>query len=527
MEDKFTFFVEAEIEKGPSDPNDPKRYKNMIVRGCASTNDTDIDEEILEPNGFELGVFKSKGLINYDHGSKKTPKMFIGEPIKAGVVDNKFVVEGKLWEKHPLARDLYDTVDIMKSSGSTRKLGWSIEGIPLRKDPHNPKRITKALITNIALTFGPKNPSTFAEFVKGVNAPTELDYDIPEGVDYLYKGVFGEFEYTLNKDFTITKSKSGVYENNEENRKLGRVGQKYGSEKKEEESRYSNSTYGGSDMRNWYQKPGANPKRDEEKKRNAKEEFKVKLKKRELNTKISGLEKEVNKILREMESDPEAIELAKQGKEAIEYTNRIMPIQKKIDKLYEQLKNLETVEKAFDEDLISIEVFEKAMCAGSETGQSLVGKDTTGAALKTESLDDDLKILTIPIASINWISDTWKSFTDDTKKALQKAFHNQIEKGGEGSRGGHIIGRTKSGKPIYETANHPGHKDFNTSEHYEAAKLHNQLKKDAPEHEMDKHNKESEKHTDLAEEKRENEKKKTEAILKLRKDEILKDRYGY
>lgn len=40
----------------------------------------------------------------------------------------------------------------------------------------------------------------------------------------------------------------------------------------------------------------------------------------------------------------------------------------------------------------------------------------------------------------------------------------------EGSRGGKIIGRTSSGKPIYASASHGTHKGFSSKEHHEAPK---------------------------------------------------------
>lgn len=43
---------------------------------------------------------------------------------------------------------------------------------------------------------------------------------------------------------------------------------------------------------------------------------------------------------------------------------------------------------------------------------------------------------------------------------------------GEGSRGGKIIGHTKSGKPIYDSYSHSGHKDFTAYEHSQAGFLH-------------------------------------------------------
>jgi hypothetical protein len=47
-------------------------------------------------------------------------------------------------------------------------------------------------------------------------------------------------------------------------------------------------------------------------------------------------------------------------------------------------------------------------------------------------LDPDLKILTIPIATIKYTGDTWKDFTEDTKKAIQKGIHNQLEQARRG-----------------------------------------------------------------------------------------------
>ena len=268
----FNFFMPIEFEKAG---NGETRYKNMIIGGVASTNDIDLDLEILEPNGFDLSLLKVKGTINWEHQAKNSALNIIGEPIEAEVKNNKLLLKAKLYEKMAKARDAYDTMEAMKESGATRGFGFSIEGTPLQRDPNNPKRITKALVTNIALCMIPKNSNTWASIIKGTQQEDfiEQTYDIPVDVEYLFKGVFGQNEYTLNKDFTITK----------------------------------------------------------------------------------------------------------------------------------------------------------AMCATSETGQQLVGKNTSGAALKKESLDEDLKILTIPISTIHWAADNWENFKKDTRKAIRKGLHNTLK----------------------------------------------------------------------------------------------------
>lgn len=47
-----------------------------------------------------------------------------------------------------------------------------------------------------------------------------------------------------------------------------------------------------------------------------------------------------------------------------------------------------------------------------------------------------------------------------------------LVKGGEGSRGGKVIGHTKSGKPIYESANNSAHSSFDNEDHSDAHALH-------------------------------------------------------
>ena len=54
-----------------------------------------------------------------------------------------------------------------------------------------------------------------------------------------------------------------------------------------------------------------------------------------------------------------------------------------------------------------------------------------------------------------------------------------IQKGGEGSRGGHIIGHTKSGKPIYDQYKNSAHNALSQKDHLEASKLHDKFAKEA------------------------------------------------
>lgn len=52
---------------------------------------------------------------------------------------------------------------------------------------------------------------------------------------------------------------------------------------------------------------------------------------------------------------------------------------------------------------------------------------------------------------------------------------DELQKGGEGSKGGKIIGHTKSGKPIYDKANHTSHSNFSKQDHKDAANTHDRF----------------------------------------------------
>lgn len=57
-------------------------------------------------------------------------------------------------------------------------------------------------------------------------------------------------------------------------------------------------------------------------------------------------------------------------------------------------------------------------------------------------------------------------------QSLDKA-HSALQKSqGEGSRGGKVIGHTKSGKPIYDRFDHPGHVGFTKQDHHDAHAEH-------------------------------------------------------
>lgn len=210
MYDNFKLYTELDIEKAAKETSrdDPDRYKNMIFSGVASDRTKDAEEESLDPKGFVYDRFLKNGLFNLDHlptrAAFNKSRYWVGEPISAEVRDGKFFVKGKLWEKSPEARAFWDKALEMKESGSSRKPGMSVEGRALERDPKNPAKVTKALITNVALTFTPVNPSTYLDIQKSVG-----DYDFNNPKDFQAAAILFEYKtggkvIQIGKDFKVS-----------------------------------------------------------------------------------------------------------------------------------------------------------------------------------------------------------------------------------------------------------------------------------------------------------------------------------
>jgi len=208
----FSFFVPIEsegLEKAAKKTKKSGRYDNMVIEGIASDSSIDSDEEVLEPKGFELERFMSMGWVNYEHRLRDDTKYIIGEPLEAKIVDNKFYIKAKLFKERELARNLYDTMIMLKEVGSKKKIGWSIEGKAITRDVRNPKIVKKALITGIAITAQPKNSNSYADIVKGgySNPLPNYEYETEDGnVEKSIQSTNGRITYLVD----ITDKDKGI-----------------------------------------------------------------------------------------------------------------------------------------------------------------------------------------------------------------------------------------------------------------------------------------------------------------------------
>jgi len=205
-QDDFNFWTPVKIEKGESRVNkEGKEEEAMYISGVASTSDRDLDGDILLPNGFDLSYFLKNGFINWQHGTG--PSHYIGEPISGKVANNKFFVKAKLWSFSDLAKGVYGLMNNLKKSGANRKVGWSIEGKVIERDPINKKLVKKAIITNVALTPMPKNRQTFADIVQkgftGGKIANDFNNNVNFNTQYICEFKKGQDTYQVDGNYNI------------------------------------------------------------------------------------------------------------------------------------------------------------------------------------------------------------------------------------------------------------------------------------------------------------------------------------
>lgn len=170
----FRFWFPLEIEKA----KDKDGNKKMRLCGIASTMDKDSDDEFLDPKGFDITPLLESGIVNWHHQSKNAPSAIIGEPGEGTKLTKEgLYVVSELYPDSKLAKEVFELAEVLEKNSKTRRLGYSIEGKVLKRDPLNNKLVKSALITGVAITHQPKNKHTFAEILKG------------EGIDDYYEEV--------------------------------------------------------------------------------------------------------------------------------------------------------------------------------------------------------------------------------------------------------------------------------------------------------------------------------------------------
>lgn len=170
----------------------------MKLGGIASTMRRDTDGEVLDPSGFDVTYLKNSGILNYNHN--KSPDAVIGEPTLVEKRKEGLYVECMLYPDSSLAKSVYELGEVLEKNSKTRRLGYSIEGKALERDAFDKSRVTKAMITNLALTMSPKNMDSKVNLIKGMILDadfTESD-TIEKSVEDMEKEVVKETQQARN-----------------------------------------------------------------------------------------------------------------------------------------------------------------------------------------------------------------------------------------------------------------------------------------------------------------------------------------
>ena len=156
MIDVFSAKSDFLIKAGETDGK--RGHFEMVV----STEDRDLDGELVIQDGLQWDLFFKKGWFNYEHQDDLLKA--IGEPTDGPI---RFDYNGKpatkicgfMYLDDPLGAQVYGKAKMLAKSSSNRSLGGSIEGPVLERDPIDRTIVRRALVTNVAITGFGKSPS--------------------------------------------------------------------------------------------------------------------------------------------------------------------------------------------------------------------------------------------------------------------------------------------------------------------------------------------------------------------------------
>ena len=169
-EKDFKFYVPIDIVKGETE-------EDWKIEGIASTPDEDLQGETVDQSGLDISMLKAgRGLFNWDH--QKGPEFLLGQIEDADFIKENgktaLKVKGYLFKHQDKSKALYNVLKSLKKANGPR-VHMSIEGKVVQRDFVNNKAIKKARIDKVALTMDPVNPYTYAELVKSLNNPEQVE----------------------------------------------------------------------------------------------------------------------------------------------------------------------------------------------------------------------------------------------------------------------------------------------------------------------------------------------------------------
>ncbi len=162
-------FLPIDVKKATEQANNTDT-ENIYVSGFASTPDLDMQGEIVVPSGIDISYFQEHGWINFEH--EQGAEYVIGVPTEKCYVDMEkgLFIEAKLFRDNPYTQQIIELAKNLEKSGTSRKLGFSIEGAIKQRNIDKEHIIEEVMITNVAVTKSPANTSSsWNYFMKSLN----------------------------------------------------------------------------------------------------------------------------------------------------------------------------------------------------------------------------------------------------------------------------------------------------------------------------------------------------------------------
>lgn len=160
--DTFSTWAEIRLEKADNPANGGgDGATKAYIEGVISSDSVDLQGDKILQEGMVWDYFVRRGWLNYEH--QQGPENIVGVPTEVKAIDlgggkRGTYLKGYLLVDRPKAREIVETVSALKKATSDRKIGFSVEGQVLARDPKNPKIITKSRILNVSITAHPVNP---------------------------------------------------------------------------------------------------------------------------------------------------------------------------------------------------------------------------------------------------------------------------------------------------------------------------------------------------------------------------------
>lgn len=152
----FSFDLDADFFEKAGEGDKDRR-----VGGLVSTDHLDRQSEVLLQEGLDFGPFLKSGWFNDNHDA--ATDAVLGYPSSAQMRElpdgrRGWYVEGYLIKGTARVDRIWDLAQALQKSD--RRLGFSVEGSIVERDPNNSKIVRKAVVREVAITRCPVNEAT-------------------------------------------------------------------------------------------------------------------------------------------------------------------------------------------------------------------------------------------------------------------------------------------------------------------------------------------------------------------------------